>query len=65
MGLCDRNCVILRKNRSRYTLNKEMLDLFNEESVSGVQSWSYCECLKSDLTAKVPLHFLGCYIYNT
>ena len=38
MGLCDRNCVILRTNRARCTLSKEILNLFNEESVSGACS---------------------------
>ena len=32
------NCVILRINRARCTLNKEILDLLNEESVSGACS---------------------------
>ena len=35
MELCD---VILRTNRVRRALNKEILDLFNEESVSGARS---------------------------
>ena len=35
MELCD---VILRTNRVRCTLNMEILDLLNEESVSGARS---------------------------
>ena len=31
MELCDCNCVILRTNRTRCALNKEILDLLNEE----------------------------------
>ena len=38
MELCDSNCVILQTNRARCALNTEILDLFNEESVSGVRS---------------------------
>ena len=38
MGLCDHNYVILRTNRARSALNKEILDLLNEESVSGAHS---------------------------
>ena len=36
--LCDHNYVILRTNRARCALNKEILDLLNEDSVSGVRS---------------------------
>ena len=36
MGLCDRHCVILQTNRARCTLSKDLLDLLNEDSVSGV-----------------------------
>ena len=35
MEVCD---VILRTNRVRCALNKEILDLLNEESVSGARS---------------------------
>ena len=35
IGLCDRNCVIVQPKRARCTLNKEILDLLNKESVSG------------------------------
>ena len=35
MELCD---IIIRTNRVRYALNMEMLDLLNEESVSGAHS---------------------------
>ena len=35
MELCD---IILRTNRVRYALNIEILDIFNEESVSGAHS---------------------------
>ena len=35
MELCD---VILRTNRVRCALNMEILDLLNEESISGVRS---------------------------
>ena len=38
MGLFDHNYVILRTNRARSALNKEILDLLNEESVSGARS---------------------------
>ena len=38
MGLCDRNCVILQINRATCTLNKEILDLLNKESIFGVHS---------------------------
>ena len=38
MGLCDHNYVILRTNRARSALNMEILDLLNEESVSGARS---------------------------
>ena len=34
MGFCDRNCIILLTNRARCALNKEILDLLNEDSVS-------------------------------
>ena len=37
MGLCDHNCIILRTNKARCTLNKEIIDLLNEESVSGAR----------------------------
>ena len=52
MELCN---VILRTNRVRCALNTDILDLLNEESVSGARSGelvdefdekSYCECLK-------------------
>ena len=33
MRLCNHNYVIHRTNRARYALNKEILDLLNEESV--------------------------------
>ena len=36
MELCDRNCVILQTNRARCTLNMEIVDLLNEESISGL-----------------------------
>ena len=35
MGFCDHNYVILRTNRARCALNKEIL--LNEESVTGAQ----------------------------
>ena len=35
MELSDCSYVILRKNRERCTLNKKVLNLLNEESVSG------------------------------
>ena len=35
MGLCDHYYVILQTSRARCALNKEILDLLNEESVSG------------------------------
>ena len=38
MGLCDRNYVILQTNRARCALNKEILDLLNEKSISGARS---------------------------
>ena len=38
MWFCDHNYVIIRKNRARCILNKEILDLLKEESVSGVRS---------------------------
>ena len=38
MGLCDRICVILWTNRTRCALNKEILDLLTDESVSRVYS---------------------------
>ena len=37
-GLCNRNCVILQTNRARCALNEEILDLLNEESISGMCS---------------------------
>ena len=40
IGLCNRNDVIRRKNRARCALNKEILDLLNEESISEVHSGS-------------------------
>ena len=30
IGLCDCNCVILRKNKVRYALDKEILDILNK-----------------------------------
>ena len=38
MIICDHNYVILRTNRARCALNKEILDVLNEESVSGARS---------------------------
>ena len=38
MELCDCNFVILRTNRARCTLNMEILDLLNEESISVARS---------------------------
>ena len=38
LSVCNRNCVILRTNRARCALNKEIFDLLNEESVSGESS---------------------------
>ena len=38
MRLCDFNCVILWTNRARCALNREILNLLNEESVSGESS---------------------------
>ena len=38
MNVCDHKCVILQTNTVRCALNKEMLDLFNEESVYGACS---------------------------
>ena len=38
MELYDRNCVILQTYRARCALNMEILDLLNEESVSGARS---------------------------
>ena len=49
MELCD---VILRTNRVRCALNMEILDLLNEESISGAElvykfdEKSYCQRLK-------------------
>ena len=34
MNVCDHKCVILQTNTARCALNKEILDLFNEESVT-------------------------------
>ena len=36
--VCAGNCVIHRINRARCALNMEILDLLNEESVSGAHS---------------------------
>ena len=38
MGQCDRNHIIRWTNRARCTLNKEILNLLNEVSVSGIRS---------------------------
>ena len=38
MVVCDHNCVILWIKRARCALNEEILDLLNEESVSGARS---------------------------
>ena len=38
MGYCDCSCVILRTNRVRCALNKEIHALINEENVSRVRS---------------------------
>ena len=38
MGFCDRNYVILQTNRAKCTLNKKILDLLNEERISGACS---------------------------
>ena len=53
MGLSDRNCVILRTNRERCALNKEILNLLKDflekaviELVYKLDMKSYHECLK-------------------
>ena len=38
LGVCNRKCVIFQTKRVRCALNKEVLDLLNEESISGVRS---------------------------
>ena len=38
MSLCDRNYAILRTNRARCTLDRKILDLLDEESISGACS---------------------------
>ena len=38
MSVCDHKGVIFQTKRARCALNMEILDLFNEESVSGVRS---------------------------
>ena len=38
MSLYDRNFVTLRTNRVEYTLYRKIIDLLNEESVSGAHS---------------------------
>ena len=38
MGWCDRYTVTLQTNRARCALNKKILDLLDEESISGVRS---------------------------
>ena len=65
MWFCDHNYVILRTNRARCALNKEILDLHNEESVSEVRSFvelvyksneksTTASVRKGKSTAKVP-----------
>ena len=41
LELNDRNCVILRTNRARCTLNKKFLNLLNEESIYRESSASF------------------------
>ena len=36
--LCDHNCVILWTNRARWAIYRKILDLLDEESVSGARS---------------------------
>ena len=71
--VCDHNCVILRTNRARRALNKEIVDLRNEESISGVRRGRaslqlrrevYRECLKSKSTAKVSFKLFGVIYIN-
>ena len=50
MGLCDRDYVILRTNRARCALNKEM---FNEENVSGARSGRFVTKFDKKSTASV------------
>ena len=68
MGLCDCNYVILRTTRARCALNKEILDLLIEESVSGEHSGRLtykftkkftASVLKGESTAKVSFNFFG------
>ena len=61
MGLCDRNCVILRTNRAWCTLNKEILDLLNEESISGASSGRASLVIRQEVAMVSRL--LKCYSY--
>ena len=38
IGFCDHNCIIPWTNRVSCAINKEILDLLNEESISEVRS---------------------------
>ena len=73
MGFCDCNCVILWTNRAKCSLNKEILDLLNKESVSGACSGRTSNLVRSQLRVfekvspalKCHSNFLGVTTYNT